>query len=181
MTDDLERIILSEEDVKEKVRAAAGWLDGRFKGVQTPPLAVCVLKGAALFFCDLVRAMETPVQLDFLAVSSYGDGTESAGEIKIVCDVSAPVRGRDVILIEDIVDSGLTLFKLRGLFLGRGAKSFTSVTLLDKPSRRTTAISADYSCCEIGDDFVVGYGLDYAQKYRDLPCVGVLKREIYRK
>ena len=121
-----------------------------------------------MFFCDLVRAMETPVQIDFMTISSYGSSTQSSGMPKIVMDLAASVEGRDVILVEDIVDSGNTLFKLRELLIGRGAKSFTVVTLLDKPSRRQVDIKADYSCFEVGDEFIVGYGLDYAQKIRKM-------------
>ena len=142
---------------------------------------ISVLKGSVMFFCDLVRAMDTPVQIDFMTVSSYGSSSESSGMPRIVMDLAASVEGRDVVLVEDIVDSGNTLVKMRDLISGRGAKSFTVVTLFDKPSRRTVNVSADYSCFEIGNEFIVGYGLDYAQKYRNLPYVGILKREIYEK
>ena len=125
--------------------------------------------------------MDTPVQIDFMTVSSYGSSSESSGMPRIVMDLAASVEGRDVVLVEDIVDSGNTLVKMRDLISGRGAKSFTVVTLFDKPSRRTVNVSADYSCFEIGNEFIVGYGLDYAQKYRNLPYVGILKREIYEK
>lgn len=175
---DLERILFGEEQIAEKVKEAAAWLDDRFKDSITSPLAVCVLKGSVFFFCDVVRAMKTPVQLDFITASSYGNNTESSGTPEIVADFTASVWGRDVILIEDIVDSGNTLLKLRDLILGRGAKSLTAVTLFDKPSRRQVDVNADFSCFEIGNEFIVGYGLDYAQSYRTLPYVGVLKREI---
>lgn len=179
MNDDIRRVFLSEEQIKEKVKEAAAWLDGRFAGKN--PLAVCVLKGSVMFFSDLVRAMKTPVQLDFMTISSYGSGTQSSGKIEIVSDLSASVKGRDVILVEDIVDSGNTLLKMRELLNGRGAGSFTSVTLLDKPSRRRVDVKADFSCFEVADEFIVGYGLDYAQNYRNLPYVAVLKREFYGK
>lgn len=179
MNSDLQSIVLTEEQIKEKVRGAAEWLDARCEGKK--PLAVSVLKGSVMFFCDLVRAMKTPLQIDFMTVSSYGSSSESSGMPKIVMDLAASVEGRDVILVEDIVDSGYTLLRMRELLLGRGAKSFTVVTLFDKPSRRKVDIKADYSCFEIGDEFIVGYGLDYAQQYRTLPYVGVLKREIYEK
>ena len=125
--------------------------------------------------------MQTPVQLDFMTVSSYGSSTKSTGVPKIVMDLSSSVQDRDVILIEDIVDSGHTLVRMKELIMGRGAKSFTVVSLFDKPARRAVPIRADYSCFEIGDEFIVGYGLDYAQQYRNLPYVGILKREIYEK
>lgn len=181
MNQDLQKIILSEEQLKVKVREAAAWLDEKFKNTEIPPLAISVLKGSVFFFCDVVRAMQTPVQLDFMTVSSYGDSSESSGVPKIVMDLSSSVQNRDVILIEDIVDSGNTLLRMRDLILGRGARSFTVVTLFDKPARRKQPIRADFSCLEIGDDFIVGYGLDYAQRYRNLPYVGILKREIYEK
>lgn len=179
MNGDLQRIFLTEKQIREKVRDAAAWLDCRFAGKN--PLAVSVLKGSVMFFCDLVRAMETPVQIDFMTISSYGKSTRSSGMPEIVTDLTASVEGRDVILVEDIIDSGNTLLKLRELFIGRGAKSFTAVALLDKPSRRQVDIKADYSCFEVGDEFIVGYGLDYAQQYRNLPYIAVLKRDVYEK
>lgn len=179
MNKNIQSIVLTEEQIKEKVKDAARWLDGRFKGKN--PIAVCVLKGGVMFFCDLVRAMETPVQIEFMRISSYGTSSVSSGSPEIVTDLAVSVGGRDVILVEDIIDSGHTLLKLKELMLTRGASSFTAVTLFDKPSRRQVAVNADYSCYEIGDEFIVGYGLDYAQQYRNLPYVGVLKREIYEK
>lgn len=181
MHKDLERMILSEEQVAAKVKEAAAWLDERFKDIDTPPLAISVLKGSVFFFCDVLRAMQTPVQLDFMTVSSYGNSAESSGVPKIIMDLSTSVQGRDVILIEDIVDSGHTLVRMKDLILGRGAKSFTVVTMFDKPSRRQVPIQADFSCFDVENEFIVGYGLDYAQMYRNLPYIGVLKREIYEK
>ena len=181
MNNDLEKIVLNEDEIASHVKKAAAWLDEKFKGVDAPPLTISILKGSVFFFCDVVRAMQTPVQLDFMTVSSYGNSSKSSGVPKIVTDLSVSVEGRDVILIEDIVDSGYTLLRMRDLIVGRGAKSFTVVTLFDKPSRRQVSIQADYSCFEIGDEFIVGYGLDYAQQYRNLPYIGVLKREIYEK
>ena len=177
--DDCERILFTEEEIHEQVEKLASWLDKRYEG--TVPLAVSVLKGSVIFFCDLVRAMKTPVQMDFMTISSYGSGSSSSGLPKIVMDLAANVEGRDILLVEDIVDSGNTLVKLRNLLNGRGAKSFTVVTLLDKPSRRQVDVNADYSCFTVGNEFIVGYGLDYAQQYRNLPYIGVLKREIYEK
>ncbi len=181
MNSDIQSIVLSEKQIAEKVEKAAKWLDAKFEGTQSVPLMISVLKGSVMFFCDLVRAMDTPVQIDFMTVSSYGSSSESSGMPRIVMDLAASVEGRDVVLVEDIVDSGNTLVKMRDLISGRGAKSFTVVTLFDKPSRRTVNVSADYSCFEIGNEFIVGYGLDYAQKYRNLPYVGILKRKIYEK
>lgn len=177
MHKDLESIVLTREQIAEKVKEAASWLDEKFK--DSKPLAISVLKGSVFFFCDLLREMKTPVQLDFMTVSSYGSKAQSSGMPKIVMDLAASVEGRDVILVEDIVDSGHTLVRMRDLIMGRGAKSFTTVALFDKPSRRQVDIKADYSCFEIADEFIVGYGLDYAQQYRNLPYVGILKRSIY--
>ena len=176
---DVERVLFTEEDLALGVRKAAAWLDEKYKG--TAPLAISVLKGSVIFFCDLVRAMKTPVQMDFMTMTSYGSSSSSSGMPKIVMDLAAPVEGRDVLLVEDIVDSGHTLVKMRQLLEGRGAKSFTVVTLLDKPSRRVVDVKADYSCFEVGNEFIVGYGLDYAQQYRNLPYVGILKRSVYEK
>lgn len=178
MNKNLQSVVLTEEQIREKVKAAAAWLDNRLVGA-TKPIAVSVLKGSVMFFCDLVRAMQTPIQIDFMTVSSYGGSTESSGLPKIVMDLAESVSGRDVVLVEDIVDSGYTLQRMRNLLLGRGAKSFTAVALFDKPSRRKVDIQADYACFEIGNEFIVGYGLDYNQQYRTLPYVGILKREIY--
>lgn len=179
MNQDVERILFTEQDIAREVKKCAEWLDKRYQN--TTPLAVSVLKGSVIFFCDLVRAMQTPVQMDFMTVTSYGHSSESSGIPKIVMDLAAPVQGRDVLLVEDIVDSGHTLVKMRNLLEGRGAKSFTVVTLLDKPSRRQVDVKADYSCFEVGNEFIVGYGLDYSQQYRNLPYVGVLKRTVYEK
>ncbi len=177
MHKDLESIVLTREQIAQKVKEAASWLDEKFK--DSKPLAISVLKGSVFFFCDLLREMKTPVQLDFMTVSSYGSKAQSSGMPKIVMDLAASVEGRDVILVEDIVDSGHTLVRMRDLIMGRGAKSFTTVALFDKPARRQVDIKADYSCFEIADEFIVGYGLDYAQQYRNLPYVGILKRHLY--
>lgn len=179
MNKDIQSIVLTEEQIKQKVTAAAAWLDERYAGKN--PLFISVLKGSVMFFCDLVRAMQTPVQMDFMTVSSYGSNSESSGMPKIVMDLATPVKDRDVVLVEDIVDSGYTLLRMRDLITGRGAASFTTVALFDKPARRKVDIKADFACFEIGDEFIVGYGLDYAQQYRTLPYVGILKREIYEK
>lgn len=174
---DIEKIVLTAEEIRERVKVAAEWVDKRLSGKY--PLAVSVLKGSVMFYCDLIRAMRTSVQMDFMSVSSYGSGSTSSGDLKILMDLTAPVKDRDVLLVEDIIDSGKTLYKMRDLFLKRGAKSVTTVALLDKPSRREVEIQADYTCFTVGNEFIVGYGLDYAQKYRDLPYLGILKRAAY--
>lgn len=179
MNNELERIYLTEEQIQKEVKKAAAWLDEKFEG--TYPIAISILKGSVMFYCDLVRAMKTPVQLDFMTISSYGSSSSSSGMPKIVMDLAASVEGRDVILVEDIVDSGNTLVKMRDLLKGRGAKSLTVVSLMDKPSRRVVDIKADYSCFEVENEFIVGYGLDYAQRFRNLPYIAILKREVYEK
>lgn len=179
MHQDLEYLVLSEEQIADKVKETAIWLDDKFASATVPPLAICVLKGGVFFFCDVVRAMKTPVQPEFMTVSSYGNASISSGKLKIIMDLNIPVDGRDVILIEDIIDSGNTVFRLKELIIERRAKSFTTVTLLDKPVRRTLPVKADYTCFEVGNEFIVGYGLDYAENYRNLPYIGVLKRKIY--
>ena len=164
MNKDVETILFTEDDIAREVKKCAAWLDERYQGAI--PLAVSVLKGSVIFFCDLVRAMNTPVQMDFMTMTSYGASSQSSGVPKIVMDLAAPVEGRDVLLVEDIVDSGHTLVKMRALLEGRGAKSFTVVTLLDKPSRRQVDVKADYSCFEVGNEFIVGYGLDRSEERR---------------
>lgn len=181
MHQDIERVILSQDQIASKIKETAAWLDEKFKDADVPPLAISVLKGSVYFFCDVTRAMQTPVQLDFMTVSSYGNSTKSSGLPKIIMDLSADVQDRDVVLIEDIVDSGYTLSRMKNLIMGRGAKSFTVVALLDKPSRRKLPVKADFTCFEVEDEFVVGYGLDYAERYRNLPYIGILKHEIYEK
>jgi len=143
------------------------------------PLFLGVLKGSFVFMADLVRACQVKSDVEFIAVSSYGNGTSSSGVVQITHDIQQDISGRDLIIIEDILDSGNTLKFLEQYFLTKGAKSVTICTLLDKPGRRTKAITADYVGFVIPDEFVVGYGLDYAQKYRNLPYIGVLKPEVY--
>ncbi|MFC4075521.1 hypoxanthine phosphoribosyltransferase [Salinithrix halophila] len=177
MHDDIQEILLSEEVIQNKVRELGKQLSQEYEGKN--PLCICVLKGAAPFMADLVRRMEIPLEMDFMAVSSYGAYTQSSGVVRIVKDLDTPVEGRHVLVVEDIIDSGLTLSYLLELLRGRNTASAKVVTLLDKPTRRTTGLKPDYSGFEVPDAFVVGYGLDYAEKYRNLPYIGVLKEEIY--
>ena len=176
---DIESILFSSERIAERVAQLAHSLDAAFQGKY--PLAVGILKGSFMFFADLVRAMSLPVQTDFMCVSTYGSGTTSQCRLTIKKDTDASVAGRDVIIVEDIIDSGFTLENVRRIFLERGARSVTIVTLLDKPARRTAPLQPDYRGFVIGDEFVVGYGLDYAEKYRSLPYIGVLSRSVYEK
>ena len=140
---------------------------------------ICILRGSIVFFADLIRHVDLPLDIDCMAVSSYGKGTETSGMIKMEKDLREDIKGRDVIIVEDIVDTGRTLFYLKADLEKRGVNSVKLVTLLDKPSRRQTEIEADYACFTIPDAFVVGYGLDFNEKYRNLPDIGVLHPRIY--
>ncbi|UJL46505.1 hypoxanthine phosphoribosyltransferase [Virgibacillus sp. NKC19-16] len=179
MHNDIKQVLISEEEIADKCRELGRQLtteyDGKF------PLAVGVLKGAMPFMSDVLRRMETYLEMDFMDVSSYGSGTRSSGEVKIVKDLDAKVEGRDLLIIEDIIDSGLTLKYLVDLFKYRKANSIKIVTLLDKPAGRTAAIKADLVGFEVPNEFVVGYGLDYDERYRNLPYIGILKPGIYSK
>jgi hypoxanthine phosphoribosyltransferase len=179
MKDDIQKVLITEEQIQEKVKELGKILteeyDGRF------PLAVGVLKGAMPFMADLLKHIDTYLEMDFMDVSSYGNATVSSGEVKILKDLNTSVEGRDILIIEDIIDSGLTLSYLVDLFRYRKANSIKIVTLLDKPSGRKADIEADYTGFIVPDEFVVGYGLDYCEKYRNLPFIGVLKPEVYNK
>ena len=177
MDKDIQRILISEEEIKNKVNEIAEILTREYK--DKFPLVIGVLKGALPFMADLIKRMNTYLEIDFLDVSSYGSGTVSSGEVKIIKDLDTSVEGRDVLIVEDIIDSGLTLNYLVELFRYRKAKSIKIVTLLDKPEGRKVDLQADITGFTIPNEFVVGYGLDYAEKYRNLPYIGVLKPEIY--
>jgi len=179
MKQDIERILISEEEIQVKIQEMAAQLTEEYK--DRFPLAVGVLKGAMPFMADLLKRVDTYLEMDFMDVSSYGKGTVSTGEVKILKDLDTSVEGRDILIIEDIIDSGLTLSYLVELFRYRKAKSIKIVTLLDKPSGRKADIKADLVGFIVPDEFVVGYGLDYAEKYRNLPFIGVLKPEVYSK
>ncbi|MBM7555144.1 hypoxanthine phosphoribosyltransferase [Thalassobacillus pellis] len=176
MHNEIQKTLISEEEIQEKCKEIGAQLteeyDGRF------PLAIGVLKGAMPFMGDLLKRVETHLEMDFMDVSSYS-GMRSTGEVKIVKDLDTQVEGRDLLIIEDIIDSGLTLSYLVDLFKYRKARSIKIVTLLDKPTGRTSHIKADIIGFEVPDEFVVGYGLDYDEKYRNLPYIGVLKPEVY--
>lgn len=177
MQEDIKEILISEAQISEKVQELGKILTEEYKGKN--PLVVCVLKGASLFMTDLVKRMDTPIEMDFMDVSSYGNSTQSSGEVKIIKDLNTTVEGREVLIVEDIIDSGLTLNYLVELLQHRKAKSVKIVTLLDKPHNRKVDLKPDYTGFVVPDEFVVGYGLDYAEKYRNLPFVGVLKPEVY--
>ena len=179
MKDDIKYIMLAEEEIRTKVAELSRQITEDYR--DKDPVLVCILKGAVMFYADLVRNIETHISMDFMAVSSYGSGTRSSGEVEIRKDLSKPVDGRHVIVVEDIVDSGNTLSYLTRVLKSRGAASVAICTLLDKPARRAPGIDlkSDYQGFVIEDEFVVGYGLDYAERYRNLPFIGVLKPEVY--
>jgi len=167
------RVLISEEDVDKKIREMAAKISKRYEG-KTLHL-ICVLRGGAFFMCELAKRLTVPVTIDFMSVSSYGDGTESSGQIKIVKDLDDSIEGKDVLVVEDIIDSGRTLSKLMELLDSRKPASLALCTLLDKPERRVVEVDVDYTGFQIPDLFVVGYGLDCAQKHRNYPYVGVVE------
>ena len=176
MRRDIERILISEEEIQKKVSEMGKKISDDFR--DKDPLFVGVLKGCFIFTADLMRYVDIRCSMDFMAVSSYS-GTSSTGAVKINKDLSEDIEGRHVIIVEDILDSGVTLSYLKQYLMVRRPASISIATLMDKPARRKADIYADYSCFEIPDAFVVGYGLDYNERYRNLPYIGVLKPEIY--
>lgn len=175
---DIERILISQEEIQVRCKELGKELTEIYQN--TNPLVVGVLKGAVPFMADIVRSIDTYLELDFMDVSSYGNATVSSGEVKIVKDLDTNVEGRDLLIVEDIIDSGRTLAYLVDLFKYRKAKSVKIVTLLDKPEGRVVNIEADYVGFNVPNEFVVGYGLDYAESYRNLPYIGVLKPSVYQ-
>ena len=176
MRRDIERILISEEEIQKKVAEMGRKISEDFR--DKDPLFVGVLKGCFIFMADLMRYVDIRCSMDFMAVSSYS-GTSSTGAVKINKDLSEDIEGRHVIIVEDILDSGVTLNYLKNFLMVRNPASISIATLMDKPARRKADVYADYSCFEIPDAFVVGYGLDYNERYRNLPYIGVLKSEIY--
>ena len=176
MTNDIERVLISEEAIESEVARVGRQITEDFRDKN--PIFVGVLKGCFIFMADLMRHVDIKCSMDFMAVSSYS-GTSSTGAVKINKDLSQDIEGRHVIIVEDILDSGVTLSYLKRYLMGRKPASINIVTLLDKPARRKADVFADYSCFEVPDAFVVGYGLDYNEHYRNLPYIGVLKPEVY--
>ena len=176
MNSDIERVLISEEELDAAVSEMGAAISRDFAGKN--PMFVGVLKGCFIFMADLMRHVDIECTVDFMAVSSY-KGTSSTGAVRINTDLNESVEGRHVIIVEDILDSGVTLNYLKNYLMMRKPASITIATLMDKPSRRKADVYADYSCFEVPDEFVVGYGLDYNQRYRNLPYIGVLKPEIY--
>ena len=175
---DLDRILVTKEQIAQKVRELGETITRDYAGRE--PLMVCVLKGAALFFTDLIREIDLPLTTDFMAISSYGSATKTSGVVRVLKDLDKDIVGKDVIIVEDIVDTGVTLNYLKSMLAHRGAASIRIAALLDKTARRTVKdLKVDYVCFDIPDAFVVGYGLDYDQAYRNLPDIGVLSPKIY--
>nr|WP_085522359.1 hypoxanthine phosphoribosyltransferase [Tuberibacillus sp. Marseille-P3662] len=179
MREDMQDILFTEEEIQSKIVELGTGLSTEYEG--RFPLVIGVLKGAMPFMSDLIKRMSVHLEMDFMDVSSYGNSTVSSGEVKIDKDLNTSVEGRDILIVEDIIDSGLTLHYLVELFKYRKARSIKIVTLLNKPSGRQSSIVPDIVGFTVPDAFVVGYGLDYAEKYRNLPYIGVLKPEIYQE
>lgn len=179
MIPEIEKILVSQEEIAAKVQELGSRISADYKGSEL--LVIGILKGAAIFMSDLVRSIEGAVAFDFMAVSSYGASTESSGVVRIVKDLDQSIEGRHVLIVEDVVDTGLTLNYLVDNLRSRNPASLKLCSLLDKPSRRKVEVKADYLGFEIPDEFVVGYGLDYSERFRTLPYVAVLKPEVYQK
>ena len=177
---DLSKVLVTREEIATKVRELGQMITRDYQGKS--PVMICILKGGAVFFTDLVREIDLPLTMEFMAISSYGSATKTTGVVRVIKDLDNDILGKDVIIVEDIVDSGVTLNYLKGMLEHRGAASIRIVTLLDKPARRRVKdLRVDYSCFNIPDEFVVGYGLDYDQAYRNLPDIGVLSPKVYEK
>ena len=179
MKNDIARVLVSEADLKNKVFELGSAISRDYK--EKNPLLVSVLKGSVVFMADLMREITVSCEIDFMSVSSYGKGSKSTGVVRILKDLDNDVTNRHIIVVEDILDSGLTLSYILEMLKTRGAASIRLCTLLDKPERRTVEVTIDYSGFKIPDEFVVGYGLDYGEKYRNLPYIGILKPEVYTK
>lgn len=176
---DIERVLFTQEDLQNRVMELADRINRDYRGKE--PMLISVLRGSFIFMADLARAIDLPCTIDFMAVSSYGSGTTSSGQVRITKDLSENIEGRDILVVEDILDSGNTLSYLLKLLQARHPASIRLCTLLDKPSRRTKPVEADYTGFTVEDLFVVGYGLDFAEKYRNLPYIGILKPSVYEE
>ena len=179
MHNDVEQVLYTEEELHRRVKEMGRQITADYAGKQ--PMLISVLRGSYIFMADLTRSIDLDVTVDFMVVSSYGAGTVSSGQVEIKKDLSDSIEGRDLIVVEDILDSGNTLYYLMDVLKARKPASIRLCTLMDKPERRTKPITADYVGFTIPDAFIVGYGLDYAEKYRNLPYVGVLKHSVYEK
>lgn len=177
MKNDIKDVLFTEQQLKEKVGEMGAQITRDYAGKN--PLIISVLKGSYVFMADLTRTIDTSCTIDFMVVSSYGGDTKTTGEVQIIKDIETQIEGRDLLIVEDILDSGVTLSYLMKILKARGANSIRLCTLLSKPERRKVNVQVDYLGFEIPDDFVVGYGLDYAERYRNLPYIGVLKPVVY--
>ena len=177
MSDDIAKVLLTEEDIQKKVKEIGAQITQDYEGKNLT--LVSILKGSVIFMADLMREITVPCEIDFMCVSSYGSGTKTSGTVKIIKDLDINLEGKDLLLVEDILDSGKTLNYITQVLKTRNPASIRICTLLDKPERREADIKADYFGAFVPDEFVVGYGLDFAEKYRNLPYIGVLKPEIY--
>lgn len=178
MNKDIREILIAEDVLQSKVAELGAKITEDYKGKDL--LLVCVLKGAVIFVSDLMRKIELPLDIDFMAISSYGSNTQSSGVVRILKDLNTSIEGKHVLIVEDIIDSGLTLSYLAENLKSRGPASVEICTILDKPDRRTLDLEIKYTGFQVPDEFVVGYGLDYAEKYRNLPYIAILKEEIYQ-
>lgn len=179
MLKDIERVLITGEEIADRVKTIAEEIRKDFAGEDL--IMICILRGSCYFFADLTRELPNFINLEFMSVSSYGSGATSSGEVRIIKDISCPIEGKNVIVVEDIIDTGYTLAYLKRILTERRPKALKICSLLDKPSRREAEIEGDYVGFTVPNEFVVGYGLDYNQKYRNLPYIGILKREIYAK
>ena len=179
MNQDIEKVLISEEELIKKNIELGQQITKDYKGKEV--LVVGILKGSSIFMSDLIRRMDLPLQIDYMVVSSYGSSTESSGVVQIVKDLQHSIEGKHVLIVEDIIDTGLTLAYIKEILKGRDPASIKICTLLDKPIRRTKHMDIDYVGFEVPDEFIVGYGIDYAEYYRNLPFIGALKRSVYEK
>ena len=177
MREDMESILITREEIQARVKEIAHTIARDY--ADEPPLMICILKGSVVFFADLIREIDLPLEIEFMTASSYGSATVSSGEVRVKSDLDAKIVGKRVILVEDIIDSGRTIAYIKKDMLSKGVKSLKVCSLLDKPDRRVADVKADYVGFTIPDKFVVGYGMDYNQLYRNFPDLGVLKPELY--
>lgn len=179
MNDKIEKILFTEEEIKARVAEMAKEINDYYKG--EPVVVISVLKGSVFFVVDLIKKLDMDIALDFIAASSYGSGTVSSGKLKIKKDIELDIVGKNILLLEDIIDTGETLFEIINMLKARGVKSIKTAMMFNKPARREKAVEADFIGFDIPDEFVIGYGLDYDEQFRNLPYLGVLKRSVYEK
>ena len=179
MSADIEKIFYSSDEIAARVQNIGSQISKDY--AEKDLLLISILKGSVVFMTDLMRSLTIHCTIDFMAVSSYGSGTQTSGVVKILKDLDRPIAGKDVVIVEDILDSGMTLNYVTGLLRARGPRSIRICTLFDKPARRRVELQADYVGFQVPDEFIVGYGLDYDERYRNLPYIGVLKPSVYQK